>query len=156
MRVEGKALPREEGDRIPARAKTSLLKFLADANNEPMHRSMAFKEMVTTGLSWLYCGARSENEDGEAVKVCHESWRNVIYDSHHQNPDYTDARYWFRDRFVDTDVAELHFSDRKAFLETQMINGARKPPKTSATRRPVLSRTAPERPLRNGKRNGAA
>lgn len=117
MRIEGKALPREKGDRVVARAKTSLLKYLGDQNNEPMHRSQAFKEMTSAGLSWMYVGARAENEEGEAVTVRHESWRNVIHDSYFREMDYSDARYVFRNRFVDTDVAEKYFKDRSHILK---------------------------------------
>lgn len=122
MRVEGKALPREKNDRGVAIAKTNLMKYLSDQNHEPMERSLAFKEVVSAGLSWMYCGLRGENEDGEAVTTYHESWRNVLYDSYHHKLDYSDARYWFRHRFVDVDVAKAFFKDRLDILNVETKN----------------------------------
>lgn len=114
MRVEERVLPREESDRKPATAKTSIMKYLSDQNQQPGEQSLAFGESVKAGLSWLYCGARGENEEiGEPVVIGYESWRNVFYDSFSRKRNYDDARYWFRHRFVDRDVAESFFKDRK-------------------------------------------
>jgi hypothetical protein len=122
-KIDYKVLPREDSDVEPAAAKTKLMKYLSDANKEPMERSLAFKEASTGGLSWLIPRVRSENEDGdEPVFTEYETWRNVIYDSYSRKQDYSDARYWFRQRFVDEDVAIKHFPGREHVIQMSRVD----------------------------------
>lgn len=122
-KIDYKVLPREDSDVESAAAKTKLMKYLSDANKEPMERSLAFKEAATGGLSWLIPRVRAENEDGdEPVFTEYETWRNVIYDSYSRKQNYSDARYWFRQRFVDEDVAIKHFPTRAHIIERSRVD----------------------------------
>ena len=98
-------LPRERDDEAMAEVKTKLIKYTDDVNMTQWHRSRAFRQAVTAGLSWLEEGANRDPES-ELIYSGWEDWRNVYRDSHSRNIDYNvDARYLFRRRVVDLDYA---------------------------------------------------
>lgn len=107
MRKDYKILPRERDDEAGAEIKTKLVKYTDDVNETQWHRSRAFKQCVTAGLSWLEEGLNPDPEE-ELIYSGWEDWRNVYRDSHSRNIDYNrDARYQFRRRVIDLDYATM-------------------------------------------------
>ncbi len=111
-RVDYKVYPREEDDEDAATAKTKLLKYLSDVNKTQFGRSRAFADSAKVGLGWMESGVRGDPTD-ELLFSRYESWRNIIYDSSSIERDLSDARYIFRWKWVDLDIAQTYFPDRK-------------------------------------------
>ena len=104
-RTDYRVLPRRPEDEAVADVKTKLVKYTDDVNQTVWHRSKAFKQAATAGLSWLEEGVNPDPEQ-EIIYSGMEDWRNVIRDSHSRHIDYNvDARYQFRRRIVDLDYA---------------------------------------------------
>lgn len=114
-RTDYKILPRRKDASKPAERKTQLMKYLSDVNRSPFHRSRAFEDSVKVGIGWIESGVQEE-DDGEPVFMRYESWRNVLWDSACTEKDLSDCRYIFRTKWVDLDVAEAMFEDRKGIL----------------------------------------
>lgn len=114
-RVDGKVLPRKKDGARAAELKSDLLKYLSDVNTLEFHRSRAFGETTIGGVGWL---EDQWQDDGgtEPVYSRFESWRNMLWDSSSTEMDLSDARYVFRSKWVDLDVAQAWFPDRKAQL----------------------------------------
>lgn len=115
-RTDFKVLPRRKEDAKPAERKTALLKYLSDVNREPFHISRAFEDAVKVGIGWIEDGVQDEDED-EPLYTRYESWRNMLWDSAATELDLSDARYVFRSKWVDLDVACAIFKKRKALLD---------------------------------------
>lgn len=118
-RVDWRVLPRTEDDVESADVKTRLLKYLADVNRAQFVRSQAFEDAVKAGIGWIDTGARDDPTQ-ETVFTRYEDWRNVLWDSSCYSLDLSDARYVFRWRWVDEDVAVLMFPDRLQAVEQAM------------------------------------
>lgn len=121
-RMDWKVLPRRKNEGKQAEKKTQLLKYLSDVNRTPFHRSRAFANAVGVGIGWMECGVQDE-DDGEMIYDRYESWRNVLWDSSSTEMDLSDARYLFRMRWVDVDVAKSYFPDRAAQIEAAAVEG---------------------------------
>lgn len=107
MRKDYKILPREKNDEQAAEIKTVVVKYTDDVNETQWHRSKAFKQAATAGLSWLEEGLNPDPEQ-EIIYSGMEDWRNVYRDSHSRNVDYNvDARYLFRRKIIDLDYATM-------------------------------------------------
>lgn len=91
--------------------KTKLLKYLDDTNRAPFERSFAVEDAFKAGMGWIEVGLRGD-KSGPPIYVGAESWRNILYDSQHTKRDLSDARYIFRIKVVDRDVAEALFPDK--------------------------------------------
>jgi hypothetical protein len=115
-RVDFRVLSRDGKDEPGARIKTSVLKYLTDTNKGAWHRSFAFADAVKVGVGWLEDGARADPFD-EPIFSRRESWRNIWWDAMAVEPDLSDARYLFRVRWTDTDIAKAMFKDRQAAIE---------------------------------------
>ena len=113
-------LPRHNDGGDMSQVKTQLMKYLQDVNNEPWAKSQAFKEAVVCGLGWLECGIRGDEEKEPVYASC-ESWRNVLRDSNSKERDLGDARYLFRWKWIDYDIALALFPDRKEIIEQAVI-----------------------------------
>lgn len=111
-RVDWKVLPRTEDDVEAADIKTKVLKYVSDVNRTAFARSRAFADAVKGGVGWLDDGVRDDPTQ-EIIYSKYEDWRNVLWDSSAQELDLTDARYIFRWRWVDEDIACLMFPDRR-------------------------------------------
>lgn len=120
-RTDYKVLPRKKEHSTPAERKTQLLKYLADTNRTPFHRSRAFEDAAKVGLGWLESGIERDATD-EPLYTRYEAWRNILFDSAATEMDLSDARYIFRVKWVDLDVAEVHFKDRKHILNAAKTN----------------------------------
>lgn len=125
-RVDWKVLPRTDDDRDGAEIKTKVLKYVSDVNKSVFRRSSAFRDTVGVGLGWLEIGIRDDLED-EPLYMRRESWRNMWYDPLSVEPDLSDARYVFRSKVIDTDLAVAMFPDRKMHIETAAITRDRLP-----------------------------
>lgn len=110
-RIDYVVLPRGKEDRPLAETKTKIMKYVSDVNKEGFHRSRAFEDAVKSGVGWLEAGVRSD-PDEDPVFVRWEDWRNIWWDTLHTEPDYSDARYLFRSKWVDFDIAAVMFPDR--------------------------------------------
>lgn len=110
-RVDWKVMPRAEDDVQSADIKTKVLKFISDINRTPFSRSRAFADAVKGGVGWVDDGVRDDPTQ-EAIYSKYEDWRNVIWDSASYELDLSDARYVFRWRWVDEDIALMMFPDR--------------------------------------------
>lgn len=126
-RIDFKVLARRKENTDSAEAKTQLLKYLSDTNKAPYHRSKAFADAVKAGLGWLETGVRGDPTD-ELLYTRAENWRNMLYDSNSVEPDLSDARYVFRWKWADEDIALAYFPDRadkirSAVKNTANING---------------------------------
>ena len=115
-RIDYQVLPRGKEDRPLAETKTKILKYVSDVNKEQFHRSRAFEDAVKSGVGWMEAGVKSDIED-EPVFVRWEDWRNIWWDTLHLEPDYSDARYLFRSKWVDFDIAATMFPERVSIIK---------------------------------------
>ena len=115
-RSDFKILPRRKDEGRPAERKTQLLKYLADVNRTEFHKSRAFEDSVKVGIGWLEDGIQEEDEE-EPLYTRYESWRNMLHDSAANELDLSDARYVFRSKWVDFDIAKAMFPKREYIVE---------------------------------------
>lgn len=105
-----------------AQNKTKLLKWLDDSNLAPFERSWAAEDAFKAGIGWIEVGLRGDRT-GAPVYQGAESWRNILWDSQAQKRDLSDARYLFRIKVVDLDVALAIFPDKTDALERCIQTG---------------------------------
>ncbi len=120
-RVDYKVLPRESDDEDLAQIKTKLLKYLSDVNRTPFARSKAWESACKVGIGWLEDGINLE-PGAELIYSRTESWRNIYCDSHSIDDDLGDARYIFRVKWVDLDVALMMFPKKKVEIRAAQSN----------------------------------
>lgn len=113
--------PGEEAEE-DARLKTKLLKYLDDTNRATFERSFAAEDAFKAGMGWLEVGLRGD-KSGPPVYIGAESWRNILWDSQASKRDLSDARYLFRIKVVDLDVALALFPDKEAELRACVQTG---------------------------------
>lgn len=122
-RVDFVVVAEDAGDEAAEDAivKTKVLKYLDDVNMAPFERSYAANDCFKAGLGVLEVGLRGD-KTGTPVFVGSESWRNFLFDSRAKR-DQSDARYNFRVKEVDLDVALAMFPDHADELRTAAISG---------------------------------
>lgn len=120
-RVDWKVLPRAEDDVEVADVKTKVLKFVSDLNRVPFARSRAFADAAKVGVGWVDDGARDDPTQ-DILYSRYEDWRNVLWDSSGYELDLSDCRYVFRWRWVDADIAELMFPQRRMQIRKSVID----------------------------------
>jgi hypothetical protein len=120
-RIEGKVLPREEGDEEAAEVKQKLLKYLSDVNRTPWSRSRMFMSQIIAGLGWI---EDCINPDPTEELMCTRfaDWKTIYHDSNAKEMDLSDARYIFRWSYVDLDQAQAMCPDFKLLLENEAID----------------------------------
>jgi len=111
-RVDWKVLPRAEDDVAMADVKTKTLKYVSDVNRVVHNRSRAFGDAIKGGIGWVDDGVRDDPTQ-DILYSRYEDWRCVLMDSSALEPDGSDARYVFRWRWVDEDIALMMFPDRQ-------------------------------------------
>lgn len=121
-RIDFKVQPRKKEGVQDAENKTQLLKYLADVNKSVFHRSRAFSDAVTAGMGVLEVGLRGDPTE-ELLYERYENWRNCLYDSNATEMDMSDARYFFRWKHVDEDVANAYFPGRTDVIRQAVQNG---------------------------------
>lgn len=112
-RVDWRVLPRTEDDVQQADVKTKVLKYVSDINRVQFLRSRAFADAIKAGVGWMDDGVRDDPTQ-DILYSKYEDWRNVLWDSSSYEHDLSDARYLFRWRWVDEDIAVLMFPKRAA------------------------------------------
>ena len=120
-RIDWNVLPREKNDVAGAEAKTKLLKYVSDVSDIPGKRSLAFEDTVKAGVGWLETGIVNDNTK-DILCVEYEDWRNIWYDPLSIRPDLSDARYIFRSKWVDLDMAMSMFPERAAKIRVESGN----------------------------------
>lgn len=120
-RIDAKVYPREEDDVDAAEVKTKMLKYLQDVNKTEFSTSHAFAEAIKSGLGWLEDGIRNDPTQ-ELLFSRHESWRNIIHDSSAIERDLSDARYLFRIKWLDLDVALAYFPERANAIRAAAVS----------------------------------
>lgn len=118
-RVDYRVLPRRKDGGPQAERKSQILKYLADTNLSEFSVSRAFADAVKAGVGWLECGVQDDAE-GEPIYDAYASWRNIIYDTTAQEPDLSDARFLFRTKWLDTDVAKAMFPGREGLIDASV------------------------------------
>ena len=123
-RVDFFVVAEDDGDEAEddASNKTKLLKYLDDTNRAQFERSYAAEDMFKAGVGWLEVGLRGD-KTGVPLFIGAESWRNILWDSNDRRRDLSNARYLFRIKVVDFDVALAIFPDKKAELEKCVQEG---------------------------------
>ncbi len=114
-RTDYKILPRRKEGSVHAERKTDLMKYLSDANRSPFAVSKAFQSAIKTGVGWLESGWQYD-DDGEPVYDRAESWRNMLWDSMAAEDDLSDARFIFRSKWMDVDIAARQFKARREVI----------------------------------------
>lgn len=124
-RMDFRVHPRNDNpeDQESAHNKTKLLKYINDQSLDRFIRSRVFEDAVKAGIGWYEDGVRDDPGD-EPIYSRHESWRNIWYDALATEMDLSDARYIFRVKWLDLDVAQAMFPDRAKALETEARTSA--------------------------------
>lgn len=115
-RADWKVLPRSEDDVDGADVKTKVMKYVSDVNRAPFTRSRAFGDAIKVGVGWVDDGVQDDPTQ-EVIYSKYEDWRNVLWDSCSYEMDLSDARYLFRWRWVDEDVALAMFPGRSRAIQ---------------------------------------
>lgn len=120
-RIDYKVLSRRKDGTDNAEAKTSLLKYLSDTNNSEFHRSRSFDDAIKAGMGVLETGLRGDPTE-ELLFERYQDWRSTLYDSNSVEHDMSDARYFFRWKDLDDDIALVYFADRADVIRASIKN----------------------------------
>lgn len=111
-----RVLPRKKEGSKAAEAKSQLLKHISDTNRSEFEWSNAFSSAVRVGLGWMECG-QGRPEEGTKVFERSEDWRHMLWDSTAKRYDLMDARYMFRAKWLDTDLAMALWQRRAGLIK---------------------------------------
>lgn len=117
-----RVLPRTKLGSKAADAKSQVLKHVADTNRSEFEWANAYASAVRVGLGWMECG-QGQPEEGTKVFERSEDWRHMLWDSTAKRFDLQDARYIFRAKWLDTDLAQALWSKRAGLIRTSADTG---------------------------------
>jgi hypothetical protein len=123
-RVDWRVMPRNKDHVQIADLKTKTLKYVSDVNQVPFNRSRAFADAVKGGVGWVDDGIRNDPTK-DILYSKYEDWRNVLWDSMAVELDLSDARYLFRERYTDEDIAIAMHPGRAEAVRRAAIAGHR-------------------------------
>lgn len=115
-KADWSVLPRAEDDVELADIKTNVLKYISDVNRVPFARSQAFSDAIKSGIGWLDDGVQ-DDPTKDVLYSKREDWRRVVHDSSGYELDLSDARFVFRWRWVDEDIALAMYPERKEAVQ---------------------------------------
>ena len=95
-----------------AARKTKLMKWLDATNRTQFERSAAADDTFKAGIGWIEVGLRGD-KNGPPIYIGQDSWRNHLHDSRATKKDLSDARFHFRIKVVDLDIALACFPDKE-------------------------------------------
>lgn len=95
-----------------AASKTKLMKWLDATNRTQFERSAAADDTFKAGVGWIEVGLRGD-KNGPPIYIGQDSWRNHLHDSRSTKKDLSDARFHFRIKVVDLDVALACFPEKE-------------------------------------------
>lgn len=104
-RTDIEAKPKKEQFSQTAVAITAGFKYIEDQNLVDQSISNVFFDGLKAGIGWIEI---CENDDPteEEIQVRHIPWKEVGYDPHARDFLLDDARYIFKERWIDYDVAK--------------------------------------------------
>ena len=123
-RIDFKVIPRsnDDDDSHTALAKTNLLKYIYTDNYIRSENSRVFKDGVISGEGWVEVCFSSEDTDSP-IEVRNEDWRNIWFDYRSTNRTINDARYLFRSKVLDEDMAIALFPENEALIKNIATTG---------------------------------
>lgn len=113
-RVDYVVVAEEQGEEASddAASKTKLMKWLDATNRTQFERSAAADDTFKAGIGWIEVGLRGD-KNGPPIYIGQDSWRNHLHDSRATKKDLSDARFHFRIKVVDLDIALACFPDKE-------------------------------------------
>lgn len=120
-RTDIEAKPKKEQFSNTAVAITAGFKYIQDQNLADQIISNVFFDGLKTGIGWLEI---CENEDPteEEIKVSHIPWKEIGYDPLAKDFLLDDARYIFREKWIEKEVAEQLWPDKKDELQLEYMD----------------------------------
>jgi len=122
LRVDFSIVSKHKGDEKEAKIKSEIFKFDSDINHAEYVVSNAFASSVKAGVGWVEAGAQNNNDS--PIFIRNEKWRNVWFDHLSTGLMRRMSRFVIREKWVDLDVAQVLFEDRKEDLKvmSQHVN----------------------------------
>ena len=118
-RTDISARPRGAKDSGTADAITSGFKYVQDQNNADHKISDVFFDGLKAGIGWIeICENDDPMEEEVAVNYC--DWRKVGWDPLARDLLYDDARFMFKERWVELEVAKKKWPEKADELETSI------------------------------------
>lgn len=122
-RTDIDAKPRGALDGGTADAITSGFKYIQDQNNSDHKVSDVFFDGLKAGIGWIEICLNDDPRE-EEIEIAYKDWRKIGWDPYARGVLFDDARYMYEDRWVDLDIAQQTWPEKKDLL-TAMMEDAR-------------------------------
>lgn len=113
-------LPRTSDDLQICEVRKGMTKYILDRCDYDSQESHAFLDAVVGGIGWFEVGYEfdEDKQDGEAF-VRREDPFSIYVDPEAHKPDFSDAKYIFRAKWVDKDELKLAYPEHADAIEAQ-------------------------------------
>ncbi len=122
-RTDIDAKPRGQDDGGTADAITAGFKYIQDQNNADHKVSDVFFDGLKAGIGWIEI-CQNDDPREEEIAINYKDWHKIGWDPYAREILLDDARYIFENRWVDLDIAQQTWPDKKDEL-TAMMQDAR-------------------------------
>jgi len=116
-RTDIDAKPRGLNDGPLADSVTAGFKYIQNQNHGEHHVSDAFFDGLKAGIGWLEICLNDDPME-EEIQLMYATWRNVGWDPYARGFLLDDARYMYREKWIERETAELQWPDAKGKFET--------------------------------------
>ena len=103
----------DEQEEMAARVLTDLALYVAERGDQALEISSVFRAGLVGGIGWLDIGVEETNEGVEIFARAEDEFA-VVFDPLSRRPDYSDARFVARERWLDRDEVGRLFPDKAA------------------------------------------
>jgi len=122
-RTDIDAKPRGALDGGAADAITAGFKYIQDQNNADHKISDVFFDGLKAGIGWIEV-CLNDDPFEEEIAINYLDWHKVGWDPYARELLFDDARYMFKEKWVDQDIAEQTWPDKKDEITATMEEAA--------------------------------
>lgn len=112
-RVIYKSRSGDEREELAARVMSDLALYVAERGNQALEISNVFRAGLVGGIGWLDIGVEDTHEGVEVFTRAEDEF-SIVWDPLSRRPDYSDARFVARERWLDKGEVERLFPDKAA------------------------------------------
>lgn len=121
-RFDFQILPREPSDETIADLLTELLKYVSDNCNSGYFEGEAFREALIGGRGAIMVNVYKDEAGKDQIKESWVPWEEIFIDPFHREPDGADARFIFREVWMDRDEVKERFPEKADLVDTSFCN----------------------------------